>query len=223
MAITRRAYGPAAASEPRGPESGLRIESLEKNQILRWKAYDSNGTAIYQYAIVRGVTESRKAIVVPVQATTLHTRCYDENGAKYETDKDKVLLRYSTELFEDTHKASVRGCYVVADNDHPRTVGQAFLDKYGVDDMEGVLVDARDAAKMDCHPWPRQLQREKTYVAQQAPQGVTLMGAVSDRTDAKPEPKSKPRRIHGTPPPARPLPHLSDSLLAGMSDDFQYQ
>lgn len=211
MGLRRRTYGHAIHQDEPPNEPRLMIKELEKNQILRWQIHDHNGQPLYRYVIVQDIVDG-KALVAPVFPTDMHTKCYNEKGAMYERDKDNVLLRYSTELCEDTHRRSIRGCFAVADNEHPVSLTQTFFDKNCVDNMKGILVDERDAEKLDHHPWPEQLQKEKT-----------LPGSISTQADAKPELPAEPgprRIIRSAPRPPRPLPDLPETET---SDDYQYE
>lgn len=150
MGLKRRTYGPAIPSEEPQPEKpSLKIQDLQKDQILRWNTQNIFGFTAHEYAIVRG-TEGDEVLLAPVNATDYDTKCYDEGGSDPE-DKGNVLLRHSSELFEDTHKRSVRGCYAVANNEHPIKRTQKFLDFNHVDDMDGILIDERDSKELDDH------------------------------------------------------------------------
>ena len=119
MAMKKRIYGPAIRPEPK--PTPLDAKNLIKDQVLHWSQPGPNGQRAHAYVIIRAITD-QTIEVAPVQPTRPETKCYDEGGADPKRDKDHVLLRYSSELFPELNKQSVRGCYAIANNDAPAKI-----------------------------------------------------------------------------------------------------
>lgn len=208
MAMKKRIYGPAIRPEPK--PTPLDAKNLIKDQVLHWSQPGPNGQRAHAYVIIRAITD-QTIEVAPVQPTRPETKCYDEGGADPKRDKDHVLLRYSSELFPEPNKQSVRGCYAIANNDAPAKIPVQNLSIFHIDDQGGIVIDERDSRELDDHPWRDELQRQKR---------PSLLDSVS--TDAEPVLEPEPTRTRGRDISQRPLPAMPSEQADGPDDGPEY-
>ena len=109
------------------------------------------------------VESDQGLMAVPVRPVKPWTKCYDDAGAVYATDRDNVRLAYSPDMFTKLRDSSESGqCYVYADLSQARSASRAFLALNHATLLDdGRKIDDKDMRSVKCHPWPQEPQQER--------------------------------------------------------------
>lgn len=138
------------------------IRQIEERQAVSWQVRSRWRQPFSVHGVVVSRTENGVDIV-PVNELTHFIKCYDDPGAKRETDSDNIRLKdcpppfqimcdYSEtgQCFADTKGSSM----ISASFDELAAVNAVILDG-------GKKISERDLHEILNHPWPEQLEKEK--------------------------------------------------------------
>lgn len=114
--------------------------------------------------VVRGVvtkTDENFIEFFEVKSVDRFTKCYDDPGAVYETDADKVRLKDCPLPFNRLTHGEKGGVYALADINNPIVFTKEQCEKYHVTVLDGgATISDRDMDEIFNHPWVDQKQKE---------------------------------------------------------------
>ena len=139
--------------------------SFKPGMAVAWETNTRRVDTSVAYGLVLHASEEYGLVVAPVYCLDQGMRCYDEQGATYENDRDKVRLTECPRPFTKLCSKAGRGlCYADGNHEHFRT----FSSEKALDDLmivEGdYLVSVARRKEVIDHEWWNEWQREKLYV-----------------------------------------------------------
>ena len=88
---------------------------------------------------------------------------YDDVGAVYARDKDHVRLKDCPPPFSELNQGLKGNAGAFVDTNHQYTISESDFLKYRVRVVDsGAKISQRDMRAIQYHPWPQELQQEKT-------------------------------------------------------------
>lgn len=143
------------------------INNLEEGQGIRWTSRAGFGL----HGIVVRKTEESVGVVC-VQPAMAWTKCYDDPGATWENDRNRVRLKDCPPPFTSVCQGSIYGkCYADADLSRLTVLDGRRLSLLDVEIVDnGEKVSERDMEEILCHPWhgvpEKELVRSETAASQ---------------------------------------------------------
>lgn len=206
----------------------MKIRDLYVGDALQWqsgKAY-KRGSNI-RYGVVLSISEDKKrAMIANVFISDGKLKCYDEQGASYEQDRNNVRLKHAPPPFHTICRFDqVDKPIGTHDPQHPTIIDDNFLEvnKVGFEDVWYRRLNKQDIAELLNHPWPEQKELEATRKTLQPIQSTHAVQSAGYSIPQMPSVKTKklppvgPKTVQAEAAPAAPK-TPSKTLKQGFSD-----